>query len=171
MLVHGASGGVGVAAAQLARAAGLTVIGTAGTDAGRHLASRAGAHYVLDHQSEGYLQEVMRLTDHGEADAVLEMLANVDLGRDLEVLAAGGRVVVIGSPGSVAIDPRLAIVREACVLGMFYFAATAKEFSARGPGRRAGQWRPPTRWWAGSSPWLEPPGRITTSWKPRPTGS
>jgi len=127
VLVHGASGGVGVAATQLARAVGLTVIGTAGTGEGRRLASEQGAHYVLDHQSEGYLQEVMRLTDNRGADVILEMLANVNLGRDLEVLAAGGRVVVIGSRGTVAIDPRLTMVREACVLGMFYFAATAKE--------------------------------------------
>ena len=55
LLVHGASGGVGTAAVQLARAAGLTVIGTAGTDAGRRLAAEQGAHYVLDHHQEGYL--------------------------------------------------------------------------------------------------------------------
>ena len=105
VLVHGGSGGVGVAATQLARAAGLTVISTAGTDAGRRLASEQGAHYVLDHSREGYLQEVMRITDNRGADVILEMLANVNLGRDLEVLAAGGRVVVIGSRGTVTIDP------------------------------------------------------------------
>ena len=88
VLVHGASGGVGVAATQLARAAGLTVIGTAGTDEGRRLAAEQGAHHVLDHHREGYLQEVMELTDNRGVDVILEMLANVNLGRDLEVLAS-----------------------------------------------------------------------------------
>ncbi len=49
VLVHGASGGVGIAAVQLARAAGMTVIGTAGTDSGRQLVLEQGAHHALDH--------------------------------------------------------------------------------------------------------------------------
>jgi NADPH2:quinone reductase len=127
LLVHGASGGVGVAATQLARAAGLTVIGTAGTERGRTLAKEQGAHQVLDHGKGGYLQEVLRLTDNRGVDVICEMLANVNLGRDLEVLAAGGRVVVIGSRGTVTIDPRLTIGREASVLGMYIWGATEKE--------------------------------------------
>ena len=111
VLVHGASGGVGVAATQLARAAGLTVIGTAGTDAGRRLAAAQGAHYVLDHHQEGYLQEAMQITENRGVDVICELLANVNLGRDLEVLAKGGRVVVIGSRGTVTIDPRLVLVQ------------------------------------------------------------
>ena len=62
VLVHGASGGVGIASVQFARAAGLTVFGTAGTDAGMELAKREGAHHVLNHSSEGYLDELMNLT-------------------------------------------------------------------------------------------------------------
>ena len=49
MLVHGASGGVGTAAVQLGRAAGLTVVGTAGSEKGRALAAEQGAQLVLDH--------------------------------------------------------------------------------------------------------------------------
>jgi NADPH2:quinone reductase len=126
-LVHGASGGVGVAAVQLARAAGLTVIGTAGTDEGRRLAAEQGAHRVLDHCREGYLQQVMELTENRGVDVILEMLANVNLGRDLEVLAIGGRVVVIGSRGEVTVDPRLTIGRESTILGMYIWGATPKE--------------------------------------------
>jgi NADPH2:quinone reductase len=127
VLVHGASGGVGVAATQLARAAGLTIIGTAGTDEGRRLATEQGAHHVLDHRRQGYLEEVMQLTDNRGVDVILEMLANVNLGRDLEVLAAHGRVVVIGSRGEVTIDPRLTIGRESCILGMYIWGATEPE--------------------------------------------
>src|SRR5262245_54391095 len=49
VLIHGATGGVGLAALQLARAAGLTVFATGGTDDGRALLHREGAHHVFDH--------------------------------------------------------------------------------------------------------------------------
>ena len=97
MLVHGASGGVGTAAVQLARAAGMTVIGTAGTAEGRELVAREGAHHVLDHGVSGYLDALMEHTDGKGVDVILEMLANVNLGKDLQVLSRCGRVVVIGS--------------------------------------------------------------------------
>ena len=83
VLVHGASGGVGIGAVQLARARGLTVIGTAGTERGRRLVLEQGAHHVLDHTAPGYLDELMRLTGGQGVDVVLEMLANVNLQKDL----------------------------------------------------------------------------------------
>src|SRR5205807_4251137 len=73
VLVHGASGGVGTAAVQLARAAGLTVIGTGGTDKGRHLVKENGAHQVLDHSAADYLTKLMDLTGGRGVDIVLEM--------------------------------------------------------------------------------------------------
>ncbi len=127
VLVHGASGGVGIAAVQFTRAAGMTVIGTAGTEQGRQLAADQGVHYVLDHRSPDHFQEVLKLTDLRGVDVVLELLANVNLGKDLGILATGGRVVVIGSRGSVEINPRDAIGREAAILGMSVFNATERE--------------------------------------------
>ncbi len=130
LLVHGASGGVGTAAVQLARAAGLTVIGTAGTDAGRRLAAEQGAHYVLDHHRDGYLQEAMQITENRGVDVVVELLANVNLGRDLEILATGGRIAVIGSRGTVTVDPRFTMMKEATIVGMTVWGATDKEVRA-----------------------------------------
>lgn len=127
VLVHGASGGVGTAAVQLARAAGLTVIGTGGTEEGRRVVAEQGAHHVLDHRAEGYLGEVMRLTEGAGADVVLEMLANVNLNHDLGIVARGGRVVVVGSRGVVEINPRLAMTRDAAVFGMSLFNASERE--------------------------------------------
>jgi NADPH2:quinone reductase len=127
VLVHGATGGVGSAAVQLARAAGMTVIGTGGTEEGRKLVAREGAHHVLDHHVEGYLQELMTLTEGRGVDVIIEMLANVNLDRDLGVLARFGRVVVVGSRGRVEIDPRQAMGRDASIHGMTAFNITTEE--------------------------------------------
>jgi NADPH2:quinone reductase len=124
VLVHGASGSVGLAAVQLGRAAGMEIFGTAGTDKGRKLASDNGAHHVLDHTKPGYLDELMQLTGGRGVDVVLEMLANVNLGKDLTVLAPKGRVVVIGSRGPVEINPRDAMTRDASIHAMSLWNAT-----------------------------------------------
>lgn len=123
VLVHGASGGVGLAAVQLARAAGLRVIGTAGTDEGMALVLAQGAHHVLNHRSANYLDRLQELTCGMGVDVILEMLANVNLDHDLGALATGGRVVVIGSRGRVEIDPRTAMGKEADILGMTLYNA------------------------------------------------
>ncbi|HYB74326.1 MAG TPA: NADPH:quinone reductase, partial [Candidatus Sulfotelmatobacter sp.] len=113
ILVHGASGGVGIAAVQLGRAYGMKVIGTAGTDRGKKLVEQEGAHHVLDHKAAAYMDEVMKLTGDRGVDVILENLANVNLGKDLPLLAKKGRVVVVGSRGTVEINPRDAMMRDA----------------------------------------------------------
>src|SRR6185369_6006675 len=130
VLVHGASGGVGIAAVQIARAAGLRVIGTAGTEEGKELVLAQGAHYVLNHRSDGYLDKLQELTCGQGVDVILEMLANINLDRDLGVLATCGRVVVIGSRGRVEIDPRTAMGQEAAILGMTLYNASDKELAS-----------------------------------------
>jgi NADPH:quinone reductase len=124
ILVHGASGGVGTAAVQIARAYGMRVIGTAGTDEGLELVRRQGAHEVLNHRESNYLPRLMPLTKGRGVDVVLEMLANVNLDRDLDVLAPHGRIVVVGNRGRVEIDPRKSMARDASILGMTLFNAT-----------------------------------------------
>jgi NADPH2:quinone reductase len=127
VLVHGASGGVGTAAVQMARAAGLTVFGTSGSAAGEELVKSQGAHYVLNHNDSKYTDELMRLSGGRGVDVILEMLANVNLGKDLPLLAKFGRVVVVGSRGKVEIDPRDTMSRDAAILGMTLFNATEPE--------------------------------------------
>ncbi len=118
VLVHGASGGVGLAAVQFARAAGLTVIGTAGSEAGRALVAAQGAAHVLDHHDPEHLAAVRELTRGRGVDLVVEMLADRNLARDLEALAMGGRIVVVGSRGTVELAPRDLMDREVDVRGM-----------------------------------------------------
>ncbi|MBI3921790.1 MAG: NADPH:quinone reductase [Armatimonadetes bacterium] len=121
VLIHGASGGVGIGAVQLARAAGLRVLGSAGTDKGKALVAEQGAHHVVDHHDPGYLDQLRELTGGKGVDVILEMLANVNLNNDLNALAMGGRIVVIGCRGTVEIDPRGAMSRDAAVLGVVLF--------------------------------------------------
>ena len=129
VLVHGASGGVGIAAVQIARATGLTVFGTAGTEQGRLLVHEQGAHAVFDHHAPDYLAAVGEKTAGRGVDVIIELLANVNLGHDLTALAHG-RVVVIGSRGKVEIDPRDTMTRDADIRGMVVFNASPSELTA-----------------------------------------
>ena len=142
VLVHGASGGVGTAAVELARAAGATVIATAGSERGRGLVRELGAVHVLDHRAPNYLAQILEWTSGRGVDVVLEMLANVNLEKDFGVLAPGGRLVVIGSRGRVEIAPRDIMWGQFSILGMTLYKTTDREhaelFAAIEAGLEAG---------------------------------
>jgi NADPH2:quinone reductase len=126
-LVHGASGGVGLAAVQIGRAMGITVLGTAGTEKGLELVKKEGAHHVFDHRNSGYQDQILKLTDGLGVDLILEMLANVNLGNDLKLLAPQGRVVVIGSRGDVTISPRDLMTRRGSIHAFTLWGITETE--------------------------------------------
>jgi NADPH2:quinone reductase len=138
VLVHGASGGVGSAAVQIARAQGMRVIGTAGTDEGLRLVREQGAHHALNHRDADYLTQVPALTGGRGVDVILEMLANVNLDRDLEIIAPRGRVAVIGNRGRVEIDPRKMMGKDGTIVGMTLFNTTREEFAEIHAGLVAG---------------------------------
>jgi len=127
VLVHGASGGVGIACVQFARALGMTVIGTAGSEKGRALVAAQGAHHVVDHRMVDHEKQIMSIIGGAGVDLITEMLANVNLAKDLGMLAQGGRVVVIGNRGTIEIHPRDAMVRESSIRGLILWAATDSE--------------------------------------------
>lgn len=127
VLIHGGSGGVGTAAIQLARNAGLTVIATAGTEEGFELTKKLGAHHVLNHRQPDYLNEISKITHGHGVNVILEMLANVNLGKDLTVLAMHGRISIIGSRGPVEINPRDAMKRDADIRGVMLANTTPTE--------------------------------------------
>ena len=149
VLVHGASGGVGTAAVQLARAAGATVFGSAGSPAGLRLVLEQGAHHALDHTDPDYLAQIQSLTQGRGVDVILEMMAHVNLVKDLGMLARYGRVVVIGSRGSIEFEPRLTMRIDASILGMALFntppPALARIHAALGAGLENGTLRPLVR--------------------------
>jgi NADPH2:quinone reductase len=127
LLVHGATGAVGIAAVELAHAHGLRVIGTGGTDAGRAAVRDRGAEVVINHRSPDYTQDILAATGGRGVDVILEMLANVNLDRDLTLAAKGGRIVVVGNRGRIEINPREAMNRDATILGMMLFNASETE--------------------------------------------
>ena len=129
VLVHGASGGVGTAALQMARAMGLTVFGTAGSDNGLDLVKREGAHQAFHHGKAVCQEEVLKATAGKGVDVILEMLANVNLSADLKLLALHGRVIVIGNRGEVTINARDLMSRRGSILAFTLWAATEAETS------------------------------------------
>jgi NADPH2:quinone reductase len=116
ILVHGGSGGVGLAAIQLAKLHGCRVIATAGTQEGLELVTAHGA-FAVNHKTEGYMEEILKLTSGQGVNIVLEMLANVNLGADLTILARGGVVCVIGNRGPAQIDARQLMLKESSIVG------------------------------------------------------
>jgi NADPH:quinone reductase len=127
VLVHGASGGVGSAAVQMARAMGLTVFGTAGTQKGLDLVKREGAHQVFNHSKAGYQEEILKATGGRGVDIVLEMLANVNLAADFKLLATNGRVIIIGNRGEITVNPRELMLRRASARGFTLWGITPAE--------------------------------------------
>jgi NADPH2:quinone reductase len=136
VLVHGASGGVGTAAVQLASSLGATVIGTASSEKGREIVRQCGATHVFNHRDANYLNGIRQTLSGRSVDVVIEMLANVNLDADLDLLAPGGRVVVVGSRGRIEIDPRKTMGKESLVTGVMLWgggdAALYRAYAAIG---------------------------------------
>lgn len=127
LLIHGASGSVGLIAVQLGVAWGLEVHGTASTEDGLQKISKAGATQVFNHSEQGYLDKVAAQCMGKGYDIILEMLANVNLANDLSLLGVGGRVVIIGSRGEITIDPRMTMAKEIEILGMSLFNSNEEQ--------------------------------------------
>lgn len=127
VLIHGASGGVGIAATQFAVAAGATVIGTAGSDDGLAVVRAQRAPHAVNHRNPGYLDEIVRLSGGHGPDVILEMLANVNLDHDLTIAAPRGRIAIIGNRGRVEIDARKIMTKDLSVFGLALWSIPADE--------------------------------------------
>ncbi|GFN96992.1 quinone oxidoreductase [Plakobranchus ocellatus] len=137
VLIHGASGAVGIAAVQIAKAYGLRVIGTAGTKEGMELVEKTGADLVFNHREEGYIKAIQDAV--GGVDIVLEMLANVNLQKDLDLMNVGGRIMVIGCRGPAEIEPRSMMGKESTITGIALLTSTDAEYKEMHSLLRAGQ--------------------------------
>lgn len=146
VLIHGGTGGVGLATLQFARGAGLKTLATGGTESGKLLLIEQGAEAVFDHNELGYCDQILEYTRGKGVDLIVEMLANVNLAKDAGMLAKGGRVAVVGSRGTVEINPRDLMSREADIRGVMLFNASPEELNeahqAIQEGLRIGALRP-----------------------------
>jgi NADPH2:quinone reductase len=97
---------VGLAALQIARGSVFRIIATAGTEEGMKLVKEEGADLVLCHRDPDYLEEMIKLNGGKKIDVILEMQAHLNLNKDLSILAKRGRVVVVGSRGTIEINPQ-----------------------------------------------------------------
>lgn len=123
VLVHGASGAVGIAALQWGRMRGLRMVGTASTERGRRLIEAEGFPALGHHDWD----EAMGLTGGEGFDLIVEMAAHISLGDDIPTLKPGGRVAVVGSRGPVTINPRDLMSREASIVGVMNGWSTPNE--------------------------------------------
>jgi NADPH:quinone reductase len=127
VFIHGASGSVGTSAIQLAKRAGLNVIGSGGSAKGLELITKEGADLAVDHSRPGYLDDVKRMTGGKGPELILEMLANVNLAADMDLAAKYGRIVVIGNRGEITINPRVAMMKELDIRGLALWNARPEQ--------------------------------------------
>jgi len=131
IFIHGVSGGVGLAVVQLAKAHGLTIYGSAGTEHGSELAKSNGVQAVYNHREGNYVEKIMK--DHpGGFNIIVEMLANENLASDLTLVAKQGRIVIVGSRGSIEFEPRAIMQKEASVIGVTQTSSSIKEYQEMG---------------------------------------
>uniref|UniRef100_A0A7S4PBH3 Enoyl reductase (ER) domain-containing protein n=1 Tax=Paramoeba aestuarina TaxID=180227 RepID=A0A7S4PBH3_9EUKA len=126
VLIHGGSGGVGIAAIQLSVDAGFEVFATAGSEEGIELMKKQGAHHTYNHRENNYNKQIQTDSKDG-VDMIVEMLANVNLDTDINLLRRGGVVLVVGNRGTVEINPRGLMGREADIRGVALSLSSPEE--------------------------------------------
>lgn len=99
LLVHGGSSGIGTMAIQLAREVGARIAVTAGSDEKLKACAAFGAEVLVNYREQDFVEEVRAATDSAGADVVLDVVGAKYLDRNVDVLASGGRLVVIGLQG------------------------------------------------------------------------
>ncbi len=136
VLVHGAAGGVGTAACQLAAASGARVVAVVSTPEKGEVARAAGAHEVVP--ADGFRDEVRRLTGGRGADVVVDPVGGDRFTDSLRSLAREGRLVVLGFTGGEIPTVR---VNRLLLTNTTVMGAASVEFWRTEPGHAARQWR------------------------------
>ncbi|HEY8708854.1 MAG TPA: NAD(P)H-quinone oxidoreductase [Burkholderiaceae bacterium] len=119
LLIQGGTSGIGVTAIQLAKAAGATVIATAGSDDKCAACVRLGADHAINYRSSDFVDEVKRITGGRGVDVILDMVAGAYVARELKCLAEDGRLVFIAVQGGVEaqIDAGVVLRRRLTITG------------------------------------------------------
>jgi putative PIG3 family NAD(P)H quinone oxidoreductase len=132
LLVHGGTSGIGTLAVQLARALGAHVLTTVGSPAKAAAARSLGAHATIDYRTEEFVERVRAETDGHGVDVVLDVVGAKYLARNLDTLATGGRLVVIGLQGGTRAELDLGrlLSRRLAVIGTTLRSRPAPEKAA-----------------------------------------
>ena len=127
VLIHGASGAVGSLAVQIAKSFGAIVIGTSSTDDGRNKILELGADYAIPHVTEDNVDTIMELTNQTGPDIIIEFLADVNLETDSKIIADYGRIIIVGSRGTIEFTPRNLMTNDATITGMAFTYPESKD--------------------------------------------
>jgi putative PIG3 family NAD(P)H quinone oxidoreductase len=110
LLVHGGGSGVGTMAVQWGRVLGARVLATVGTAGKVDRVGELGAETVINYNEADFVAEVAKATDHHGADVILDIIGAKYLDRNVQTLASGGRLVVIGLQGGTKAELNLAML-------------------------------------------------------------
>jgi len=121
VLIHAASGGLGVAATQLARSAGARIIATAGTEEKRQIALKNGADHIVDYRQPDWYKEVKSLAPQG-VDIVVDPVGGATSEQSLRLLAWQGKLLICGFAGGdvPALKGNYMLVKSASVHGVYW---------------------------------------------------
>jgi NADPH2:quinone reductase len=119
--IHGASGGVGVAAIQWGKSLGLTIIASAGTNEGMKFIRDQGVDLAVNHKDPRHYSEILDFTESKGVDIIIEMAAHINLTKDCSIVKPRGKIVIIGSRGELAFSPRLLMSKDLSVTGQSLF--------------------------------------------------
>lgn len=108
LLVHGGSSGIGTMAIQLARETGARVAVTAGSAEKLEVCRSLGAEILVDYREEDFVEVVRAATGGAGADVILDNMGAAYLARNVEALADGGRLVIIGMQGGIKAELNIA---------------------------------------------------------------
>jgi len=125
VFVHGASGAVGMACCQIAKAIGAKVAGTIGSNDGLQSVLDNGASLVFNHHVDDW-KEIKAAV--GKIDVIVEMVANVNLQKDLEMSNENTRIIIVGSRGPIEIAPVFFMTTELILTGVMLPKATSAEW-------------------------------------------
>ncbi|MEM7131915.1 MAG: NADPH:quinone oxidoreductase family protein [Chloroflexota bacterium] len=127
LLVHGAAGGVGLAAVEIGKAMGATVIATASSQAKLDVASAHGADHLINYSEGGFREEVKSLTGGKGADVIYDPVGGDVFDESLRCINWEGRILVIGfASGRIPKAPvNLTLVKNFSIVGI-YWGAYAK---------------------------------------------
>ena len=128
LLVHGAAGGVGLAAVEIGKALGANIIATASTDEKCAIAKKHGANEAINYSNGNFKEEVKAMTNGKGADVIYDPVGGDVFDQSLRCIAWEGRLLVIGfTSGRIPSAPaNLALLKSCDIVGVFWGAWVAR---------------------------------------------